>query len=154
MNLITLHRIQAALHRQGVPFLPKVIRRIIFLVFNSSVPESVEIGQGSKFGYGGMGVVIHRRCRIGDRVFISPQVTIGGRSAHREVPTIGDDVFIAPGARVIGPITVGPRSVIGANAVVLNDVPPDTIVAGVPARVIKANDRPLWWEEAAAIWGR
>jgi serine O-acetyltransferase len=152
MNLIAFHRVQHALWRRGVPVLPKVIRRVIFILFNSSVPESVVIGRGSRFGYGGMGVVIHGRCVLGERVFVSPQVTIGGRSGHRAVPCIGDDVYIAAGARILGPITIGSRSIIGANAVVIESVPEGTIVAGVPAKVIKSNDRPLWWEEAQTIW--
>ena len=153
MNLIVFHRMQHALYRRGVPILPKLIRRIIFIIFNSSVPESVVIGDGSRFGYGGMGVVIHRRCVIGRRVLISPQVTIGGRSGHHEVPIIEDDVYIATGAKLLGPIRIGRGAVIGANAVVLDDVPSDSVAVGVPARVVKKNDRPLWWREAAEIWG-
>jgi serine O-acetyltransferase len=69
-------------------------------------------------------------------------VTIGGRSASIGVPVIGDNVYISTGAKVLGDITIGNNCVIGANAVVISNVPDNTVAAGVPAKVIKQNINP------------
>jgi serine O-acetyltransferase len=106
-------------------------------MYSSVVPYEAEIGAGSKLAHGGIGVVIHPRARIGRNVLIGQGITIGGRGRQTGVPRIGDDVYIAAGARILGDLTVGSGSIIAANAVVTRDVPPRTIVAGVPARVIR-----------------
>jgi serine O-acetyltransferase len=142
VNAIHFHRLQHWLLKRGVPILPRVIHRLIFLLFNSAIPPAAELGEGTWFGYGGMGVVIHKDARLGRRVFVSPQVTVGGRSGHREVPVIEDDVYIGSGAKVLGPIRIGRGATIGANAVVLADVPAGAVVAGVPARVIRIGGPP------------
>jgi serine O-acetyltransferase len=74
---------------------------------------------------------------IGRNVFIAQQVTIGGRSGSDQMPVIEDDVYISPGARILGPITIGAGAFIAANAVVIADVPAGTTVGGIPARVLK-----------------
>lgn len=108
-----------------------------YILFNSSVPASCKIGKGTKFGYGGIGVVIHARAEIGDNCLIGQNTTIGGRSGHYEVPKIGNNVEICAGARVLGPITIGNNAIIGANAVVIKNVPDNAVVAGVPAHILK-----------------
>lgn len=84
-----------------------------------------------------MGVVIGETAEIGDDVTIYHGVTLGGKSleAVKRHPTIEDGVVIGAGAQVLGPITVGVRSIVGANAVVVHDVPPDSVAVGVPAVV-------------------
>jgi serine O-acetyltransferase len=142
LNAIHFHRVQRWLADRGVPVLPRVVHRLIFLLFNCVIPPEAELGEGTWFGYGGMGVVIHSRARLGRRVFVSPQVTIGGRSGLWDVPVIEDDVYIGSGAKVLGPIRVGRGATIGANAVVIDDVPEEAVVAGVPARVLRIGGRP------------
>lgn len=137
MNAVHLYRVGNWLYRHRIPLLPKLTYWLTFLIYNSSIPPQASIGAGTRFGYGGMGVVIHMRARIGRRVMIAQQVTIGGRSGHFEVPIVGDDVLIGAGAKVLGPIRVGHRAEIGANAVVTHDVPDDAIVAGIPARTLR-----------------
>jgi serine O-acetyltransferase len=139
-NAIAIYRVAHRLALRGHLRTAKLLETLIFLLYNSVVPSEAEIGEGSELGYRGIGVVIHERARIGQRVMIGPNVTIGGRSGHAEVPVIEDDVYIATGAKVLGPIRVGKGAVIGANAVVIRDVPAGAVVAGVPARVIKQSE--------------
>jgi serine O-acetyltransferase len=145
VNALVLQRLAHRLKRRGVPVLPLVLHRLIFLLFNCSLPPDVRIGEGSHLGYGGMGVVIHPDAVIGRGVFISPQVTIGGRSGDDRMPVVEDGAYLSAGAKILGPITVGAGSFVGANAVVIRDVAPGTTVGGVPARVLKETS------DAAAI---
>jgi serine O-acetyltransferase len=135
VNAIRLYRLGHALHLRGVPFLPRLVQLLVFLLYNSSVPSECEIGAGSTFSHGCIGVVLNRRCRIGRNVMIGQNVTVGG-SFGSDVPVIGDNVYIGPGARILGGIAIGDNVVVGANAVLTVDVAPNTIVAGVPARPI------------------
>jgi serine O-acetyltransferase len=100
------------------------------------------IGRGAEFGPGfvlihATGVVINGRVRGGSNVYIEHQVTIGAEK--RQSPRIGNNVFIGAGAKVIGDITIGDYSRIGANAVVLDDVPAHATVVGIPARVVRSK---------------
>jgi len=90
-------------------------------------------------GYQGLCIVIHRRAIIGDDVVVGAGVTIGGRSEHFEVPVIGNNVVIGNGAKILGPVKIGHHAQIGANAVVLKDVPAYGVAVGVPARIISGK---------------
>jgi serine O-acetyltransferase len=136
---VNLYRLGNWFYRYKIPFLSRVCDLLIRLIHNCAVFSSTDIGKGTTFGYGGIGVVIHKRAVIGKNCTIGTGVTIGGRSKSIDVPYIGNDVYIATGAKVLGPITVGDNVVIGANAVVIENIPSDCIVAGVPARVIKSG---------------
>ena len=137
--LIHWYKLNHWLWRHHVPFLPNLIWRWQYLLFNSSVPAGCIIKKGTKFAYGGIGVVIHSRSIIGENCLIGQGVTIGGKSGWYEVPIIGDNVEISAGARIIGPVRIGNNVIIGANAVVIKDVPDNCVVAGVPAHIIKQN---------------
>lgn len=136
--LIHWYRIANWLYRHRVPVLPKLIYYIQYLFFNCSVPASCALG-GCRFAYGGIATVVHARAIVGKNSIIGQCVTIGGRSNHYEVPKIGDNVYIGAGAKILGPITIGDNCVIGAGAVVLQDIPANSVVAGVPAKIIKTN---------------
>lgn len=139
MNSIKLYYISNWLYKHRIPLLPKVLQGIIFLLFNSKIPYKCEIGKGTKIGYGGIAVVIHENAKIGKNCIIGTCVTIGGNKANDQVPIIEDSCYIATGAKVLGTVRIGKGSFIGANAVVTKDIPPNSLVAGVPARVIKEN---------------
>lgn len=140
LNAYRLYCIAHVLYNKKIPILPNVLKLLIFLIYNSSVPFEAKIGKGSHFGYGGIGVVIHKNSVIGKNCQIGSNVTIGGRSGHPKVPIIGNDVYLATGSKILGPIKIGNNVTVGANAVVLKDVPANAIVAGVPAKVIRFKD--------------
>ncbi|WP_291730921.1 DUF6270 domain-containing protein [Leisingera sp. F5] len=144
----------AELHKAGVKYArkkdvlkAKQCERLISLIRNSSVPNSVEMG-ACTFGYGGIGVIINANCKIGDFVNIGSNVTLGGGRAVKDdfgnvrvAPYIEDRVYIATGAKVLGGIAVGHHSIIGANAVVTNNIPPFSVVGGIPGKVIATISR-------------
>ena len=108
----------------------------------------IEIHPGAKIGKGlfidhGMGVIIGETTIIGDNCTIYQNVTLGGtgKDKGKRHPTIGSNVMIGCGAKVLGPFTVGDNSKIAANAVVLSEVPENSTCVGVPARVVKINNR-------------
>lgn len=144
MNAINFYRAGRWLYVHHIPILPKLIKGITYLFFNSVVPYTAEIGKGSKFAYGGIGSVVHSRAKIGDRVIIGQNSTIGRSLDPEDIPTIGNDVYISAGVRIVGKIHIGNNVIIGANAVVCKDVDDNCIVAGVPAKIIRRIDIPIW----------
>ena len=137
MNAIVFYRMERWLYLHHMEFIAKGIRALIFLLFNSYIPYTCEIGKGTKFGYKGIGCVIHGRAKIGQNCVIAPGVTIGGRSAKYDVPVIGDNVYMAGGCKVLGPIKIGNNVIIGANAVMLSDAPDNSVWGGGTRKVYK-----------------
>ncbi|MFB6732574.1 serine O-acetyltransferase [Bacillus mobilis] len=140
LNAVYFYRVARCLYLLKIPIIPRIIKMLIFLIYNSSIPYETILGKGTKFGYGGIGVVMHKKAIIGENCLISQQVTIGGRSGLKELPVVGDNVYIGAGAKVLGAIKVGNNVTIGANAVVITDIPDNAVVAGVPAKVIKIKN--------------
>lgn len=139
MNAITLYRLERWLYLHNMKFFARFIEMGIFFLYNSFIPYTCEIGNGTKFGYKGMGVVIHSRAKIGENCIISQQVTIGGRSKIWDVPVIGNDVYIGCGAKILGDVILGDECVIGANAVVIHSAEAGSVLVGVPAHVIRTG---------------
>lgn len=149
MNAVNKYQVERWLYLHHCETLAWIVRSFIYLIHNSFVPYKCEIGEGTEFGYKGIGVVIHSEAKIGRDCKIGTNVTIGGGAGKSNqvipefndkrgiVPVIGDRVHIATGAKILGNIVVGDDVIIGANAVVINDVPSKTIVGGVPTRVIR-----------------
>lgn len=108
--------------------------------FGISLPYSCDIGPGFYIGHFGT-IIINPRVTFGRNVNISHGVTIGraNRGRRKGTPTIGDDVYIAPGAKIVGELHVGARAAIGANCVVVDDVPNDGVVVGIPGTVVSLH---------------
>ena len=137
LNAYFFYRISHQLYSWKVPVFPSIVKLFCFLLYNSSIPFQCQLGKGTRFAYGGIGVVLHKRIIMGKNCVVGTNVTVGGRSGHYEVPVLGDNVYIASGAKVLGPITIGDNVVIGANAVVIKDVPDNCTVVGIPEKIIK-----------------
>lgn len=138
--MIYLYRISHWLFAHRIPILPRLFYALNRMVFAIALPPSVKVGKDVLFGYSGLGIVVHARTVIGDRVKIGQNVTIGGRSGLYEVPVLEDDVEVGAGACVLGPIRIGRGAKIGANAVVLMDVPAGGRAVGVPAKLLPMPD--------------
>ncbi len=140
LHAIWLHRIAHYLDMKRIPFLPRLIS--IWARFRTGVEihERAEIGRGLFIDHG-MGVVIGETAVVGDNVTIYQEVTLGGTGKKRgkRHPTIGDNVVLASGAKVLGDIEIGDNSRIGAGSVVLHDVPENCTVVGVPGRIKTCN---------------
>lgn len=134
--VLTIQKVSHWLWRRGVPILPRMLYGINRVLFATAIPPAVKMGTGILLGYSGLGIVIHAKAVIGNNVKIGQNVTIGGRSGFVPVPVIEDGVEIGAGACVLGPIRLGAGAVIGANAVVLCDVPSGKVAVGVPARIL------------------
>ncbi len=134
------HRLLGA----GVPFLPRYVSQLGKFFTGIEIHPGAAIGK-SFFIDHGMGVVIGETTIIGDNVTIYQGVTLGGTGKERgkRHPTIGNNVVIGTGAKVLGNITVGDNSYIGANAVVIKDVPANSTVVGVPGRITKQDGKKI-----------
>ena len=137
INAIHLYKFANTLYKWKIPILPKLIQTLMFLLYNSYIPYQTKIGAKTSFAYSGIGIVIHPETVIGKNVLIGTNVTIGGRSGKIKVPIIGNNVYLSTGAKILGAITIGDNAIVGANAVVIKDVPPYAVVAGVPAQIKK-----------------
>jgi serine O-acetyltransferase len=135
--LLKIHRVAHWLWKRHVPFIPRGLALFNRVVFAAELPHQTRVGRGVKLYHSGLGTVIHPRAVIGDNVGIAQGVVIGGRSHFKDVPIIEDDVLIGAGAKVLGPVRVGRGAVIGANAVVLQDVPAGAAVGGIPAKILR-----------------
>lgn len=137
--VVHIYRLGRWCHERNIPILPSVFKAVNRIVFGVVLPPGARLGHGVLLSYQGLGTVIHKRAVIGDGATIGTGVTIGGRAGHHDVPLIGEGAMIGTGAKILGPVRVGRFASIGANAVVLDDVPDYAVAVGVPAKVIKIN---------------
>ena len=132
-------RLMQFLNRNKIPILPKVVQWFIRISCSADIPVNIQIGKNSVLKHNGLGVVLHEKASIAENVIIMQNVTIGGRNG-RGTPRIENNVFIGSGACVLGDITIGANAMIGANAVVIKNVPENAVVGGIPATVLKYNN--------------
>lgn len=142
LHAIIMHRIAHWFYNRKLFFIARVVSQI------SRFFTGIEIHPGAKIGKGlfidhGMGIVIGETTQIGDNVTIYQGATLGGtgKEKGKRHPTIGNNVVISSGAKVLGPFKVGDNSKIGAGAVVLKEVPPDCTVVGIPGRIVVRGDK-------------
>ena len=134
IHALMFHRLAHGAWRRGWFWAGRFASHIGRLLTGIEIHPGARIGRRVFIDHG-MGVVIGETAEIGDDVVMYHQVTLGGRSRGRfkRHPTIGDGVLLGAGAKVIGPITVGEGTQVGANALVVHDVPPNSVVTGVVA---------------------
>ncbi len=143
-HALLAYRISHWLKLHDVPILPRVISQLARWVTGVEIHPAAQIGTGFFIDHG-MGVVIGETAEIGDYVTLFQGVTLGGTGKERgkRHPTLGNHVVVGAGAKILGGITIGDNVKIGANSVVLKNVPANSTVIGVPARVIKTQGERL-----------
>jgi serine O-acetyltransferase len=142
VHAVLAHRLAHALYGAGVPLLPRAIAALARALTGIEIHPAVGIGEGLFIDHG-MGVVIGETSEIGDDVTLYQGVTLGGTgfATGKRHPTVQDNVTIGSGAKLLGPITVGHGSKIGANSVVIHDVPPNSTVVGNPGHPVRVEGR-------------
>ena len=142
VQALLAHRVSHALHSSGVPLLPRVISFMTTAVTGVEIHPAARIGRGLFIDHG-VGVVIGETAEVGDDVTIYQGVTLGGTGFARgkRHPTVGDEVMIGAGAALLGPIVIGERSKIGANSVVIHDVPANSTVVGNPGHPVRVDGK-------------
>lgn len=141
-HAVILHRLAHWLYKKKLKLLARVISQINRFITGIEIHPAAKIGDGLFIDHG-MGVVIGETTEIGDNVTIYQGATLGGtgKDVGKRHPTIGDNVVISSGAKVLGPFKVGDNSKIGANAVVLKEIPPNSTAVGVPAHIVKKGNK-------------
>ncbi|MEW9094395.1 MAG: serine O-acetyltransferase EpsC [Clostridiaceae bacterium] len=141
IHAVINHRIANFFYKRKMFFLARLVSQL------SRHFTGIEIHPGAKIGKGlfidhGMGVVIGETAEIGDNVTMYHGVTLGGtgKNKGKRHPTVGNNVTIGSGAKILGPITLGDNSKIGANAVVLKDIPTNCTAVGIPAKLVGRED--------------
>lgn len=144
LHALIAYRVAHALRKMNVPFLPRLISQIARFVTGIEIHPGATIAKGLFIDHG-TGVVIGETAILGSNVTLFQGVTLGGtgKETGKRHPTLGDNVVVGAGAKVLGNINVGSNSYIGANAVVLRDVPPNATVVGVPGHVTRQDGRRL-----------
>jgi len=142
VQALLAHRVSHALYEAGVPLAPRTISFATRAVTGIEIHPAAEIGSDFFIDHGS-GVVIGETAEIGARVTLYQGVTLGGTGFARgkRHPTVGDDVTIGSGAKLLGPITVGHGAKVGANTVVIEDVPPNSTVVGNPGHTVRVEGR-------------
>jgi serine O-acetyltransferase len=144
VHALLAHRIAHALHQAGLPVVPRALANVSRMLTGVEIHPAARIGEALFIDHG-TGVVIGETAQIGDNVTLYQGVTLGGTGFARgkRHPTIEDDVVIGSGAKLLGPIRVGKGAKIGANSVVIHDVPPNSTVVGNPGHPVRVEgERP------------
>jgi len=140
IHAIMFHRVAHSLYNRKHFFIARLISQISRFLTGIEIHPGAQIGRRFFIDHG-MGVVIGETAEIGDDVMLFHQVTLGGtgKDKGKRHPTVENNVIISAGAKVLGPIVIGENSKIGANAVVLHDIPKNATAVGIPAKVVRLN---------------
>ncbi len=141
---IVAHRLSHFLYCLKVPYLPRFISQAMRFFTGIEIHPGARIGRGLFMDHG-MGIVIGETSVVGNNVLLYQGVALGGtgKEKGKRHPTIGNNVVVGGGAKVLGNIIVGDNSYIGANAVVVKDVPPNSTIVGVPGRITKQDGQKI-----------
>lgn len=144
LHALIFYRVAHFLFNLKVPFLPRVVSQLARFLTGIEIHPAARIGR-SLFIDHGMGVIIGETSIIGDNVTLYQGVTLGGtgKEKGKRHPTIGNNVVIGAGVKVLGNISIGDNSYVGANAVVIKDVPPNSTAVGVPARLTRQDGKKI-----------
>jgi serine O-acetyltransferase len=136
------HRLAHALHGAGVPLAPRLLANVLRVTTGVEIHPAAIIGRALFIDHGA-GVVIGETAEVGDEVTLYQGVTLGGTGFARgkRHPTVGDEVVIGSGAKVLGPVTIGDCAKIGANSVVIHDVPANSTVVGNPGHPVRVDGK-------------
>jgi len=142
VQALLAHRVANALYESGVPVAPRTIAFATRAVTGVEIHPAAKIGEDFFIDHGS-GVVIGETAEIGDRVTLYQGVTLGGTGFARgkRHPTVEHDVTIGSGAKLLGPVTIGHGAKVGANTVVIEDVPPNSTVVGNPGHTVRVEGR-------------
>ncbi|KQT74373.1 serine O-acetyltransferase EpsC [Microbacterium sp. Leaf436] len=134
LHAVWMHRVSHRLWRQGLRFPARALSQVTRWLTGIEIHPGATIGRRFFIDHG-MGVVVGETAEVGDDVMLYHGVTLGGRQREggKRHPTLHDGVAVGAGAKVLGPITLGAHSVVGANAVVTRDAPAGSVLVGVPA---------------------
>jgi len=142
VQALLAHRVAHALHEAGMPFVPHAVANASRVLTGVEIHPAARIGDALFIDHGA-GVVIGETAEIGDNVTLYQGVTLGGTGFARgkRHPTVESDVVVGSGAKLLGPINVGEGSKVGANSVVIHDVPPRATVVGTPGHPVRVEGR-------------
>jgi serine O-acetyltransferase len=142
VQAVLAHRISHALYDAGLPLAPRMLANVMKVATGVEIHPAAKIGRGLFIDHGA-GVVIGETAEIGDDVTLYQGVTLGGTGFQRgkRHPTVESEVMVGSGAKLLGPITVGRRSKIGANSVVIHDVPENSTVVGNPGHPVRVDGK-------------
>ncbi len=140
-HALLFHRFAHWLAKKRIPFIPRALSQLARFITGIEIHPGATIGSGLFIDHG-MGVVIGETTEIGDNVTLFQGVTLGGTGKQRgkRHPTLGSHVVVGAGAKVLGPIRIGDYVKIGANSVVLQDVPGHSTVVGIPGKIVRIKD--------------
>lgn len=143
-HALFFHRIAHSIQKIKIPFLPRLISNFARLLTGVEIHPSAQIGRGVFIDHG-MGVVIGETAIIGDYTTIYQGVTLGGtgKEIGKRHPTLGHEIVVGAGAKILGNIAIGDRVNIGAGSIVLRDVPDDCTVVGIPARIVRHRGKSI-----------
>lgn len=144
LHAIVMHRLAHLFYVSKIPFLPLFLSQAMRFFTGIEIHPGARIGRGLFIDHG-MGVIIGETTIIGDNVLLYQGVTLGGTGKERgkRHPTIGNNVVIGGGAKILGNIIVGDNSYVGANAVVVKDVPVNSTIVGVPGRITQQDGKKI-----------